>query len=88
MISKKPNPKASLMSILFQTEERHILMMWDKFLKENNRCLSVYIHDGGYVKKLEGETVFPQALLDSGSAYIKQHLNYDVKLVQKSLEHD
>ena len=88
MILKKPNPKASLMSILFQTEERHILMMWDKFLQENNRCLSVYIHDGGYVKKLEGETVFPQALLDLGSEYIKQHLNYDVKLVQKTLDHN
>ena len=42
MICKKPNPKASLMSLLFQTEERLILLLWDKFLQDNNRCLKSF----------------------------------------------
>jgi hypothetical protein len=29
-ISKKPNPKASLMSLIFQTEERKILLVYFK----------------------------------------------------------
>ena len=31
-ISKKPNPQATLMSLIFQTEERKILLAWDRFL--------------------------------------------------------
>jgi hypothetical protein len=88
MIKSKPNPKASLMSLLFQTEERKMLMVWDNYLLFRGRNLSVYIHDGGYVKKLDGETYFPPELLVSGANEIKKWTGYDVKLEQKEIAYD
>jgi len=88
MISKKRNPMASLMSIIFQTEERKMLMEWDTFLKTHNREISVYIHDGGYVEKLEGETMFPNELLEEGIIHIKNVLGYDVILTNKNINYD
>ena len=87
-ISKKPNPQASLMSLIFQTEERKILLVWDKFLQEKGRYMAVYIHDGGLVEKLEGETKFPEELLLEGSLRIKEELNYDLILTQKEIKHE
>jgi hypothetical protein len=88
MLKSKPNPKASLMSLLFQTEERKMLMVWDAFLTFKGRYLSVYIHDGGYVKKLEGETHFPPELLVEGAIQIKKYTGYDVKLETKDIAFD
>ena len=87
-ISKKPNPQASLMSLIFQTEERKILLVWDKFLQEYERYLAVYIHDGGLVEKLEGETKFPEELLAQGAIRIKEELGYDLILTQKEIKHE
>ena len=65
-INKKPNPKASLMSLIFQTEERKILMFLNYLLKVKfNRVMGIFIHDGGNVEKLDsGETEFPKDILD------------------------
>ena len=88
MIKSKPNPKASLMSLLFQTEERKMLMVWDAYLTFQGRYMSVYIHDGGYVKKLEGETYFPVDLLVGGATEIKKWTGYEVKLETKNIDYD
>ena len=87
-LKSKPNPKASLMSLLFQTEERKMLMIWDSFLSYKGRYLSVFIHDGGYVKKLEGETVFPSELLKEGAEQIFKLTGYNVKLETKDIAFD
>jgi hypothetical protein len=76
------------MSLIFQTEERKMLMLWDNYLKFNDRYLAVYIHDGGYVEKLEGETKFPEELLLGGAEEIKKFLGYDVKLTQKEITYE
>lgn len=55
-INKKPNPKASLMSLVFQTREREILMWIDWVLRQYGRPFCVLIHDGGYIEKLPNET--------------------------------
>lgn len=55
-INKKPNPKASLMSLVFQTREREILMWIDWVLRQAGRPFCVLIHDGGYIEKLPNET--------------------------------
>jgi hypothetical protein len=55
-INKKPNPKASLMSLVFQTREREILMWIDWVLRQSGRPFCVLIHDGGYIEKLANET--------------------------------
>ena len=59
IFSKKTHPKASLMSLIFQTEERKILLEGDRFLQENGCFLGVFINDGGLVEKLEGKISFP-----------------------------
>ena len=87
MILKKNNPKASLMSIIFQTEERKILMFMDYILQKHKRELSVFIHDGGYVQKLEGETQFPEDLLRTMETEIKSQFGYDILLSQKAIEY-
>ena len=65
-----------------------MLMVWDAFLYYKGRYLSVYIHDGGYVKKLEGETYFPTELLIEGAQQIKKYTGYEVKLETKDIAFD
>lgn len=55
-INKKPNPKASLMSLVFQTREREMLMYIDWALTVAGRGFCVLIHDGGLIEKLPNET--------------------------------
>jgi hypothetical protein len=86
-IKNKINPKASLMSLLFQTEERKILEMLEYGLKQKGRKLSIRIHDGGCVEKTEGETAFPQEILDELSAEITSFSKIRVKLVSKPIEY-
>ena len=87
-ISKKPNPKASLMSLIFQTEERKMLMLIAEHFRLNGRYMGVFIHDGGYVEKISDETEFPKDLLVEASQEIERHLGYKVTLIQKPITHN
>jgi hypothetical protein len=87
-INKKRNPKASLMSLLFQTEERKILMVIDWVLTKKGRYLATFIHDGGYVEKLEGEEKFPNELLSECAEAVKTIMGYDVNITQKPIKYD
>ena len=80
--------KATLMSLIFQTEERKILMFIDAFMKIKGRSMDVFIHDGGYIRKLEGESCFPNELLTECSFQIKEILKYDIPLVQKPIHYE
>lgn len=86
--SKKPNPRASLMSMLFQTDEREMLMVWDAFLAHEGRYLAVYIHDGGYVEKLEKETAFPPELLLEGAREVEKCTGISCVLTQKEIRYE
>lgn len=87
-IKKKDNPQASLMSLIFQTEERRMLMCLNEYLTVNKRYMAVFIHDGGYVAKLENEKEFPRELLEGGARAIKEFLGYDIKLENKEITHN
>ena len=87
MIKSKNNPHASLMALIFQTEERKMLMCLNEYLRINNRYMGVFIHDGGYVEKLETEKEFPTELLEGGAKTIKQFLGYNVKIENKKITH-
>jgi hypothetical protein len=87
-IKKRDNPQASLMALVFQTEERRMLMCLSEYLSANKRYMAVYIHDGGYVEKLETEKEFPKELLEGGAEAIKEFLGYDVTLEQKEITHN
>ena len=84
---RKRNPRASVMSIVLQTHERSILFALDRFLIEFGRSLDVLLHDGGYVRRLEGETEFPVGLLREAEERILVETGFRVTLVQKPIVH-
>jgi hypothetical protein len=87
-MKKKENHLASLMSLIFQTEERRMLMCLREYLTINKRYMGVFIHDGGYVEKLENEIEFPKELLEGGARMIKEFIGYDVKIENKEITHN
>ena len=89
ILNKHPNCKVTLLSLILQTKERELLMMIDFALKTKyNRNFSVFIHDGGLIKKLEGETMFPQEILDDVSSIISNYTGIRTRLTQKPIEYD
>lgn len=84
---RKRNPRASVMSLILQTQERLILLALDRFLMESGRSMDVLIHDGGYVRRLEGETEFPVTLLREAEERILFETGFRVTLVQKPITH-
>jgi hypothetical protein len=80
--------RATLMSLIFQTEERKLLMFIDAFMKSKNRNMDVYIHDGGYIRKLEGESCFPEQMLQECSEKMLEILGYDIPLAQKPITYE
>jgi hypothetical protein len=87
-VKNKNNPKASLMALLFQTKERELLEMLDYALTQKGRRLDVPIHDGGLVRKLEGETEFPKDVLSELSEAISLHSGVRIVLTQKQIKFD
>lgn len=89
-INKKPNPKASLMSLIFQTIERQMLMRLDWILTyRNKRPFEVLIHDGGLIHKQPKETIemFQAEALNIINDY-KNKFNEDIYLAVKPIKHD
>lgn len=84
---QKTNPKASLMAILFQTDERKMLMYIDYLLGKHNRKFDILIHDGGLIRKLEGETVFPTEILESISYTVSEKFKIKTTVSQKPIIH-
>lgn len=87
-IEKKRNPKYSLMSLIFQTEERKLLMILDWFLTKRNRYMGVFIHDGGLIEKLQGETKFPDELIEEATTIVNAISGYNMKLAIKSINYE
>eukprot|EP01031_Cornospumella_fuschlensis_P025585 gene25585-30896_t len=87
-LSKTHNGKYSLVSILFQTEERKMLMYFEYLMSINGRQMDVPIHDGGYVRKLQGETEFPAALLEYSSREMTAKFGCTIRMTQKPIAHE
>lgn len=87
-MNKKPNPRASLQALIFQTTERKMLMGLDSILLKHGRKMAVLIHDGGWVEKLEGETLFNTDLLTICMTEMSAMFGMPVVLAQKQIEHD
>lgn len=88
-LAKKNKPKnvdGCCLAYILQTEERKCLMALDRCLTKHNRILSVYIHDGGYVNKLEGEVEFPKDILRNCEQYILEQTGFMLDLVVKPIE--
>ena len=74
-------------SYILQTIERSCLLELDRSATRNNRSLDVFIHDGGLIRKLDGEKVFPSKLLAVFEADIAKS-GWNVKLSVKPLTTD
>jgi hypothetical protein len=84
---RKRNPKASVLSIVLQTIERQVLLTLDRFLTEKGRGFDVLIHDGGLIRRLDGESEFPTELLRDCEGFLLSTLGYGLHLVNKPIRH-
>jgi hypothetical protein len=75
------------LSLVFQDKTRQLLECISDFMKTKKRSLDVRIHDGGFVRKLEGEEAFPEELLRECEVYVFNQMNYTIQLEVKPLEH-
>jgi hypothetical protein len=76
----------ALAAIVLQTEERRVLLAMDSALGRLGRSLDVYIHDGGLVRKKEGELEFPAEVLRAVEADVLRTTGYAVEYVVKPME--
>jgi hypothetical protein len=85
VIAKKPNAVRSMMANVLQTEERTCLMAMDTSLARQGRSLDVLIHDGGLVRKKDGEGKLPDEVLRRCEKDILDITGYKVSLAVKPL---
>lgn len=76
---------SSVMAYFLQTEERKVLMAVEGSLTRHGRHMDTYIHDGGLVRKLDGEAAFPADLLPQLQADVKVATGYSVTLAVKPM---
>lgn len=76
----------SLMALILQTEERKCLMALDTSLSRQGRSLDVLIHDGGLVRKKDGESRMPEEILRKAEIDILATTGYKVSLAVKELK--
>lgn len=84
-IAKRPNATRSMMALILQTEERRCLLAMDASFAKQGRSLDVYIHDGGLVRKKEGETQIPDEVLRRVERDVLETTGYTIALVVKPL---
>lgn len=76
----------TMMACVLQTEERLCLMAMDTSLAKQGRSLDVLIHDGGLVRKKDGETAFPVDIMRKTEKDIQELTGYSVSLAIKELK--
>ena len=87
-LTKKTNPKYSLLALVLQTEERKCLLALDEYMKSVGRTVSVYIHDGCAIEKANEEEAFPEEHLRGAEAYVLNNTGHNIHLIAKSFKHD
>jgi len=79
--------KVTTLSLVFQDKTRQLLECISNFMKTKGRSLDVRIHDGGFIRKLDGEEVFPVELLRECEIFVFDKMKYNIQLEIKPLEH-
>ena len=70
---------------VYQTEERKCLMAIARALEVRGRRMDVFIHDGGLVRKREGEAEFPNAMLREVEEDVFRETGYRIVLAIKPM---
>jgi hypothetical protein len=87
-LKKNTNRKASLFSIVLQTEERKCLIAIDEFLRNNGRRADILMFDGLNVRKCPDEQKFPEDLLRKAEIHVFNTTGHKIKLAEKPIEHN
>lgn len=87
IVSKEKNPAASCVAQVLQDTEFRILRHIDSFFQQHDRFMDTYIHDGGLVRKNEGENSFPAELLRRAEADVFTTFGFQISLDVKPLTH-
>lgn len=87
-LTKKTNPKYSLLALVLQTEERKCLLALDEYMKSVGRTVSVYIHDGCAIEKANEEEAFPEEHLRGAEAYVLNKTGHNIHLIAKPFKHN
>ena len=80
------DPKASLLAFICQTIERDCLLSVERALGTRGRAMATYIHDGGLVRKVDGETQLPLELLRFCEACVLDETGYAIQLEVKPMD--
>ena len=86
-VKSMPRPNASCLAHWIQGEEATIMEFIDAFLKTKGRTLDVNIHDGGLVRKWDGETVFPVSILRDIEQAVVSQFGIAISMEVKHLTH-
>jgi hypothetical protein len=84
-LSKRPNPSASLMAHILQTEERMCMLKINEACTLKQREFDVFMHDGGYIRKNIGEDCIQPDFLEYCMDYVKNSTGYDLIIIQKPI---
>jgi hypothetical protein len=85
-VEQGKSKEGSALGYILQTEERKILMSVERALKQlANRDVDVYIHDGCLVRKREGETELPPALIRDVEVAVHTDTGYRIHLRTKPM---
>lgn len=76
----------SMMAMVLQTEERKCLLAMDSSLAKQGRSMDVYIHDGGLVRKKDGEHHFPNETLRKTEKDVEEATGYKISLALKEMK--
>lgn len=85
-LKNHPNANGKGMAWVYQTEERKVLLAMEASFAKHGRSLDVYIHDGGLVRKKDGESELPARLLREVEADVREATGYSVRLIVKPME--
>ena len=85
-LKKEPNARGKAMAYLLQTEERRVLLAMETAFARHGRALDVLIHDGGLVRKKDGEAELPRAMLREVEGAVRDLTGYAVRIVVKPME--
>ena len=84
---KRNNRKFSLLALMIQEEEKQCLFEIDKYMQSVGRYVSLLIHDGMGVEKLDGELAFPEEHLRKAEAQVLEKTGHSLRLIAKRFQH-
>jgi hypothetical protein len=87
LVSKESNPASSCVAHVLQDTEFRILRFIDNFFQTKDRFMDCYIHDGGLVRKMDGEHSFPESLLRQAEEAVCNEFGIKISLAVKPLVH-